>query len=345
MSLPLPRPLFAEPVPSLRWGVIGTNWIAAAFVRAVTRRTDQRVVAVAARDAERTAAFAATHGIPRVHAQPQDLIEDPAVDVVHIATPHSAHAALALAAIAAGKHVLVEKPLAASARDAREVADAARAAGVLVMEAMWTRYLPQADVLRQLLAAGTLGDVHQVDADFGFATPYDPAHRLWNPDLAGGALLDVGVYPISFASSVLGTPVRVQASGQRLANGVDLRASALLTSAGGAVAMVATSIVSELPNRALVVGSHGRLELRRPFYAPTETVLTTRAGGRAVTAGWTDDTFHDPYDALSYEAVALAGYAGQGRVESPLHPLDEVVSVLTTIEQVSAQLGVVPPPE
>jgi predicted dehydrogenase len=338
MPLPAPRALFDEPVPSLRWGVVGTNWIAACFVQALTHHSDQKVVAVAARDAARTTAFAARHGIGRVHQRPGDLMDDPGVDVVYVATPHSAHAELALEAIAAGKHVLVEKPIAASSEEALRIATAARASGLMAMEAMWTRYLPQSDILRQLLADGALGEVHQVNADFGFAVPFDPSSRMWSPDLAGGALLDAGVYPISFASSVLGTPVRVQASGRRLANGVDLRASAILTSANGADAHVATSIVSELPNRAIVIGSEARLEMLRPFFAPTEIVLTGRSGGRLTTQTWTDDTFRNPYDALSYEATALAGYAAQGRVESPLHPLDEVVAVLATIEQIRSQL-------
>lgn len=339
MSLPEPRPLFTTAVPSLRWGVVGTGSIAGRFVQALRLHSSQQVVAVAARDVERSALFAARHGIPGCPATPAELVDDPDVDVVYIATPHSSHRDLALLAIGRGKHVLIEKPIAASAAEAAEIAAAAGRAGVLAMEAMWTRYLPQFDLLRQLLADGGLGDVHQVSADFGFAVPYDPAGRLWNPDLAGGALLDAGVYPISFASAVLGTPDRVLASGQRLANGVDLRSSALLTSASGADATVACSIVSELPTTATIVGSKARVELGRPFYAPTAVTFTTRRNGRPTTETWTDDTFTDSYAALSYEAIALAGYVGEGRLESPLHPLAEVVSVLATIEQIKAQLS------
>ena len=165
------------------------------------------------------------------------MIEDPAVDVVYVATPHPLHHDLALQAIAAGKHVLIEKPIAMSASEARAITNAGRAAGVLVMEAMWTRYLPQADIIRQVLADGVLGEVLLARADFGFVMPFDPAHRLWNPELGGGALLDAGVYPISFVSSVVGAPTSVIAVGAQTPTGVDERADLLLTTATGATAI------------------------------------------------------------------------------------------------------------
>ncbi|MGC3994652.1 MAG: Gfo/Idh/MocA family oxidoreductase [Propionicimonas sp.] len=343
MTLPTPRAPFDGPVPALRWGVIGAGGIAGRFVDAVRAHTGQQVVAVAARSAERATAFATTHQVPRA-CTPAELLGDPAVDVVYVATPHNVHAEWAIAAAAAGKHVLVEKPIATSADEARTITAAARAAGVLVMEAMWTRYLPQFDILRHLLADGALGDVVGVAADFGFAAPYDPSSRMRSPDLAGGALLDAGVYPISFASAVLGPPSTVSAVGRKLTNGVDLYASAVLGAATGAAAHITTSIVAELPTRATVVGTTARLEFRRPFYAPTELVLTRRQDGRAVTETWTDDAFTDPYSGLSHEATALAGYVAEGRVESPVHPHEETIAVLATIEQVRAQLTVVDGP-
>ena len=210
LVLPAPRPIAVDSVPALRWGVIGTG-IAASFVRAMNAHTAQRPVAVAARDSAKTQAFATEHGIPTVHGTPSALINDPGVDAVYVATPHPLHHDLALEVIAAGKHVLIEKPIAMTEGEARAITDAGRAAGVLVMEAMWTRYLPQADIIRQVLADGLLGAVQLVRADFGFVMPFDPAHRLWNAELGGGALLDAGIYPISFASSVLGAPTTVTA--------------------------------------------------------------------------------------------------------------------------------------
>ncbi|PUB27666.1 putative dehydrogenase [Promicromonospora sp. AC04] len=340
MTLPKPRRIDGDATPALRWGIIGTGWIATRFVRAVHRRTAQRVAAVTARDPYRLSSFATTHDIPTSYPTPEALLADESIDAVYIATPHSSHRDLALQAIAAGKPVLVEKPIALSAAEAREIATAARAAGVLVMEAMWTRYLPQIDIVRQMLDDGTLGDIHLVTADFGFVAPYDPGSRMWDPTLGGGALLDAGVYPVSFASFVLGAPARVQASGEITPDGVDLRASAILTSPGRADAFVATSMVAHLPTRATVIGTKGRIDIPASFFTPTGVVLTTRADGTDVTESWTDDTFEDGYDALSYQALAFASYLAEGRPESPLHTLDEVVSTLATIDAIRGLLTV-----
>jgi predicted dehydrogenase len=343
VTLPAPRLTDPHSVPALHWGVIGTGWIAGKFVEALHRQTPQRVVAVAARDAGRTRAFADAHGIDRTATDPAALLSGAGIDAVYIATPHSEHVALALQAIAAGRHVLVEKPFATSAAEAQQVADAARAAGVLAMEAMWTRYLPQADILRRLIADGALGEIHQVVADFGSVSPYDPDGRMWNPALAGGALLDLGVYPISFASSILGTPDRVQANGLITPDGIDLRSTALLGYESGADAVVTTSMISRTAERAEVIGSAARVDVLPSFFAPTGLRMTTHVDGRSAVEEWIDDTFTDRYDALGYQATALAQYVGEGRRESPLHPLDEVVSVLRIVDEIRARLTVVDP--
>jgi predicted dehydrogenase len=344
VTLPAARVTDPFAVPALRWGVIGTGWIAGYFVDALHRHTPQRVVAVGARDERRVRDFAAAHGIPLALTPPETLLDTSDIDVVYIATPHSTHRDLALQAIAAGKHVLVEKPLATGAAEAAEVAAAGRAAGVLVMEAMWTRYLPQSDILRRLIADGVLGDIHEVVADFGSVAPYDPASRLWDPARGGGALLDIGVYPISFASSILGAPERVHASGLTTRDGVDLRATALLGHSGGVDAVVSTSIVSRTREGATVIGSTARVDVLPSFFAPSGLRLSTRVDGADVVEEWTDDTFTQRYDALGYQATALASYVGEGRIESPLHPMDEVVSILQTIDDIRPQLTVIDGP-
>lgn len=339
MTLPEPRAIDPATVPALRWGVVGAGRIVGAFVGAAQRRSTQQIRAISARDPRRTAAVAAELGVPVVHPTLDALLADPQIDAVYIGTPHTSHADIAVQALAAGKHVLVEKPLATTAADAQRVADAARAAGRLAMEAMWTRYLPQSDLVRRLLADGAVGEVHTVIADFGFVAGYDPAGRLWDPALGGGALLDAGVYPISFASSVLGPITRVEAVGTLAPTGVDARASLLLTSVDGAVGQVATSIVSSLPTRATIVGSAGRIDLPAPFFTPTGVTLTLGSIGGETTQTWRDERFNDPYDALSDEATAFASYVAEGRVESPVHTLDETIAVLAVIEQARARLG------
>ncbi len=333
MPLSLPVPNLPDPseVPSLRWGVIGTS-IADRWVSAIHTYTGQRAVAVTARDPKKTAAFATAHGIETVHPSVEALVTDPGIDAVYVATPHPLHREQALAAIAAGKHVLIEKPIAMSAEEAREITDAGRAAGVLVTEAMWTRYLPQSEIMRRILADGLLGDVHLVTADFGFVFPYEPTHRLWNPALGGGILLDAGVYPISFAASVLGTPEHITAEGDTGPGGVDTRADLLLSYRSGARAMISTSMVTALPVRAAIAGSAGRIDIGSPFFGPSSITLTLGDVWSSESASWADGRFAAVHDGLGYQVTAFASYVAEGRTESPVHTHDDIVGVMHVID-------------
>ncbi len=339
LTLPAPRVIDPAAVPVLRWGVIGTG-IAGNFVKALHSHTAQRAVAVAARDAARTHAFATEHGIDAVCTDASALIADPDIDVVYIATPHPLHHALALEAIAAGKHVLVEKPIAMSASEAAEMTAAGRAAGVLVMEAMWTRYLPQSDIIRQVLAEGLLGEVHLVRADFGFSMPFLPENRMWNAALGGGALLDAGVYPISFVSSVLGPPSSVTAHGAMTSTGVDARADLLLPTAGGATGLASTSMVTSMPVTAEILGQAGRLQVLSPFFAPSGLTLTTGSLGSEDSVTWIDETM-TLHEGMNCQATAFAAYVAEGRVESPVHDHAETVSVMATIDEARRQVAAI----
>lgn len=338
LTLPTPRTIEAHSVPALRWGVIGVG-VADSFVSALHAHTPQRAVAVTSLRPERAAAFAAKHGIATVHATVDALVADPGIDAVYVATPHTLHHAQTLAAIAHGKHVLIEKPIAMSAAETREMTDAGRRAGVLVMEAMWTRYLPQSDIVRQVIADGTIGDVHLVQADFGFVFPPDPTHRLWNPELGGGAMLDAGVYPVSFASSVLGAPSAIHAVGATLDNGVDTRAHMAISYTGGGTSLLSTSLVTTLSIEAQVFGTKGRLKVLSPFFGPTGVEVTVGQFTDAESATWRDERWPGRYDAMCDEATAFASYVQDARTESPLHPHVELVSVMATIDEVRAQLA------
>ncbi|GAB3391404.1 Gfo/Idh/MocA family oxidoreductase [Humibacter soli] len=337
-ALPSPRVIAFDSGPALRWGIIGTG-IAQQFVSAMHAHTHQRAVAVAARDPQKTRAFAAEHGIEVVHDDTSALVTDPNVDAVYISTPHPNHHALTLEAIAAGKHVLVEKPIAMSAAEAREMVDAGRRAGVLVMEAMWTRYLPQSDIIRQVLADGILGRVNIVDANFGFVAPYADNSRMWNKELGGGALLDAGVYPISFASSVLGTPTSITATGTMTSTGVDATAGLLLGHSDGSIALLATSMVSSVPTTATIMGSEGRIDVISPFFGPTGLSLRMGTLGTGESETWLDERFESLHEGMSHEIVAFASYVEEGRVESPIHPHDEVVGVMATIDEARRQVA------
>ena len=346
-SLPEPRfaPLRGGPV--LRWGVLAPGAIATAWVQTVHANTDQRVVAVASRTASRAEAFATEHGIPRSYGSYQALVADPDIDIVYVAAPHSEHRRLALLAIAAGKHVLVEKPLALNAIEAAEIATAARLAGVFAMEAMWSRFLPQTDVIGQLLADGALGDVLTVTADFGTRFPFDPTGRAFNPALGGGALLDIGIYPIWFAHFVLGSPHRVTATGSLASTGVDAQAALVLDydtadhAAGHAAAqaVLTTSMLVATPITATVCGTAARIQFDGQFVAPSSFRLLPADDSEPLL--WPDRSGLSWRDGLCYQATAVACDIANGLTESPLHSLDDSIAVLSVIDQARAQLGAV----
>ena len=336
-TLPEPRHPDPHDAPPLLWGVLAPGGIARDFTAALHRHTAQRVIAVGSRSLDRAAAFAGEHGIERAYGSYEQLVADPAVDVVYVASPHSQHAEHALLAIAAGKHVLIEKPMAADAAGARRIADAARAAGVFAMEAMWTRYLPQSDILRQLLDDGAFGEVRVVTADFGGTVPFDPASRLFDPALAGGALLDLGVYAVSWAHFALGRPQRVIAAGSLAGTGVDEQASLVLGYTDGAQALLSTGLRASTPSRATICGSAGRVETDSPFWAASGLRFVAPGGSPAVS--WTDPYGRPHRQGMSYEAAALARFVADGLTESPLHSLRDAVDTLETIDEARRQLG------
>ena len=317
----------------VRWGVVGTGGIAAAFVTDLGLLPDAEVVAVGSRNAGQAAAFAQRHGIARHHPSYDAVCRDPEVDVVYVATIHPGHHDAALLAVAAGKAVLVEKPFAMDAGEARAVVDAARAREVFLMEAMWARFVPHMVRVRELLAEGALGEIQLVIADHCQWFPGDPTHRLLAPELGGGALLDLGIYPVSFASMVLGTPSTVTAAGTRSVTGVDATTSVLLTYDGGAHAVLTTTLSALGPNRAAIVGTEARLEIDSVFYSPTTFTLTRRDGSV--------ERFDEPHEGLGlrHEAAEVMRCLREGRTESDVLPLDETVAVMATMDEVRRQIG------
>jgi predicted dehydrogenase len=323
--------------PALRWGIMAPGWIAGAFADAVLTHTIQRVMAVGSRSLERARLFAADHGIERAHGSYESLVGDPEIDVIYIAAPASEHLSLGLLAIGAGKHVLIEKPIATNAVDARALVTAARCAGVLLMEAMWSRYQPQSSMIRALLAEGVLGEVISVAADHGQAVPFDATHRLYRPDLGGGALLDLGIYPIQFDSMVLGPPTSIVAVGGMTETGVDAYSTLVLGHGVHAQSTVTTSLVVRTPTTAVICGTDARVEVAGPFHVPTSLTLSDN-GFRTKTLTWADTSGRAVFAGLSWEATALARFVGEGRSESPLHTLDETVSILETIDEALRQI-------
>ena len=257
----------SSPVP-IRWGILGTGFIAH------TQTADLigcgfTVAAVGSRSQGPADAFAAEFGIPVAHGSYEALVADPGVDAIYISTPHPFHAENALLALRAGKHVLIEKPFTLTAGQAVEVVDAAEAAGLVVMEAMWTRFLPHMLRIREIIASGTLGDVRTLIADHNQDLPKDPLHRLNNPALGGGALLDLGIYPVSFAFDIFGAPTVVKALAAKTATGVDRQTAILLGFDDGRQAVLHSALDTKGPNTASILGTEGRIEVDSVWYSPT----------------------------------------------------------------------------
>jgi predicted dehydrogenase len=316
---------------TLRWGILGTGLIAGAFAADLVHTDSGEIVAVGSRSQAGADAFGDRHKIGRRHASYQALVADPDVDAVYVATPHPFHHENTLLALEAGKHVLVEKAFTMNAAEAVELVETARARRLFLMEAMWTRHLPHVVEIRRLLAEGALGRVVTVMADHGQWFAFDRSSRLFAPELGGGALLDLGVYPVSFASMVLGTPTRIEALVEPAPTGVDAQTSILLGHDGGAQALLNCTSSAASPTRASIVGTDGRIDLDEWFYANVGFTFTPRQG--SPTRFEAPERVHG----LCYEAAEVARCIGEGLVESPAMPLDESVAIMRTMVAVLAR--------
>lgn len=311
-----------------RWGVVGTGGIAHAFLEGLRAVPSAKIVAVGSRTAARAEEFGSAWDIPHRHASYESLAEDPEVDVVYVATPHPWHHTVALQMLDAGKHVLVEKPMAMNALQVTEMVAAAKTNDRFLMEAMWTRYLPVHELARTLVAEGAIGELSALSADFGINVPYDPDHRLFNADLGGGALLDLGIYPLALASQYLGELTVVGAT-RRLSpdHMVDVHTTLLVRGENGVSATLECASHTTLPGRAVLSGTGGWLEIER-FWAGTDLVL--HRDGRE------PERFHRPFRAngYEYEAEEVARRIAAGELESPRMPWSESLSLAGVMDQV-----------
>ncbi|HEY2096045.1 MAG TPA: Gfo/Idh/MocA family oxidoreductase [Pseudonocardia sp.] len=320
----------------VRWGVVGPGRIASKVVRDFPHVPGAEVVAVASRSAERAGAFAAEHGIDRVHSSYRAIIEDDGVDVLYLATPHPQHRALALAALRAGKGVLVEKAFTVTPGATREITELAAKLGVFAMEAMWTRFVPAVARARELVAGGAIGSVQAVQADLGVRPPVDPTDRFYNAAIGGGALFDVGVYPISFAQMFLGTPDSVTAHGIVDGHGVDVEEAVLLGYPDGRSASLFSSLRCATPGQARVFGTDGWIDVLPRFHHP-DTIVLHPAGGEAQ-----EMTLPPTGGGYSHELREVTECIAAQRPESAVMPLADTVAVQDIMGTVADQLGFVP---
>lgn len=327
---------------TIRWGIIGTGWIAEAFGRDVQRLGDHCVAAVGSRTLDKARAFATriagTGPVPRAYGSYEALVADVDVDVVYVATPHTFHHDNTLLALHAGKPVLVEKPFAMNATEAAAMVALARARNLFIMEAMWTRFLPHMVAVRRILADGLLGRLVSLSADHGQYFAPDPRHRLYALDLGGGALLDLGIYPVSFASMVFGSPTRILAASDPAFTGADAQTSMIFgydrPGEAPAQALLTTTLRAVTPTTAVIVGEEARLEIARPFYVPS-TFTVTHRDGRIL------ERYTEPYQGhgLQEEAAEVGRCLRAGATESTIMSLDETVAIMRTLDRVRELAG------
>jgi predicted dehydrogenase len=320
-------------VKKVRWGILGTGSIARQFVRGLTSLPQAEMLAVGSRSRASAQEFADKRNVPRRYASYDDLTSDPDVDVVYIATPHPFHAENATLCLEAGKAVLCEKPFCVNAAEAERVVELAREKGLFIMEGMWTRFFPLMEEVRRLVAEGAIGEVRMLNVDFGFRADPDPASRLFDQRLGGGALLDVGVYCVSFASMVLGRPsgfVGLQHLGE---TGVDEQASVVLEHEGGRLANLSIGIRTTTPQEATIMGTEAFVRIHAPWWRPTSMTISR--------PGTEDETVRVPVsgNGFNYEAAEVMRCLEAGKTESDVMPLDETISVMRTMDRIRAAWG------
>jgi predicted dehydrogenase len=336
MSIPAPQVINPSSVPSLRWGVLGPGSIAGAWVSSVQKHTNQQIVAVASRTPGRAAEFAETFSIDKVFQTYEELLADETIDAVYVASRVGDHFKHGMRVLDAGKHLLVEKPITYLASEAEELLAHARAKGLLAMEAMWTRYLPQASVIDQLVLK--LGTPELLVASF--ATDNRAIERLWQKG-GGGVVHDMGIYPIAIAQQLFGDPITIEASGQITDLQIDSEAVVTLGYESGARATLIMSMQASLPQTVSASFEQGVLNIHAPFLAPSGITLTDKdfyARGET----WFDESEVRGHEGLSYQATAFASFVAAGMLESPVHTHAQVVANIAVAEEIVRQLGAQP---
>jgi predicted dehydrogenase len=317
----------------VRWGILGTGKIARAFATALQDVPGAVLAGVASRRLEKAREFAADFHAASAFGSYEDLAAAEGIDLVYVATPHPQHADNALLALGAGKGVLLEKPFTMNRREAEQVVALARSKHLFLMEAMWTRFLPALGEVKRLIAAGEIGSVHQVVADFGFTASFGPEHRVFNPALGGGALLDLGIYPLSIASSLLGPVAEVKAQAEMGPTGVDVQTGFTLKHEGGGMSVCSCSFQARTPGELTVSGSRGHIRMNTMFHRARSITVALEDGSTR--------TIDTPYLGNGYvhEAIEAQRCFLNGAIESPGMTHDDTLALMGVMDEIRRQIG------
>jgi len=322
-----------------RWGIIGLGSIANKFASGLQAIPDAELAAVASRSQEKADQFGDRYNASKRYGSYQHLAEDPDIDAVYIATPHPMHEEDTLLCLATGKAVLCEKPFAINASQATRMIAASQEHNAFLMEAMWTRFFPLLLQIKSLIDSGEIGELRMVQTDFGFRAGIDPKGRLFNPELGGGGLLDVGVYTISLASMLLGTATQATGIAHIGETGIDEQAAMVLGYSAGQLAILSTAVRTNTPQEATLLGTEGRIRIHSPWWIPTKATI--------VRNGKPEETLELPLEGngYNYQAVEVARCVREGLLESPIMPHQETLDILKTMDTLRAQWGIKYPME
>jgi len=322
-----------------RWGILASGGIARAFARDLSYFNNHIVAAVGSRSQESADTFATEFPGCVAYGSYEDLVNDPTLDAIYVATPHPYHVSNTVLALNAGKPVLCEKPFTINAHEAKQMKAAADANGVALMEAMWARFLPHMHKVREILASGVLGEIWGVEADHGQRLSDYANPRHWEPSLGGGALLDLGIYPISFAHMVLGKPDSITSSATFTDKGVDASSTAIFNYKSGAQAILTSNMMVSTPCRATVCGTLGKIEIDRTFYNP--------ASMRVIMHDGTTTEYPNDYKGhgLREQAKEFERVVRSGAMNSPILTPDESIEIMGSLDEIRRQIGLIYPSE
>ncbi len=323
----------------IRWGIIGPGGIAKKFATGLTVVPDAELVAVGSRTQANADKFGDEFNIPRRYASYEQLAEDPEVDAVYVATPHPFHKENTLLCLKNGKAVLCEKPFTINLKEATEVVNFAREKGILLVEAMWTRYIPAMVKVRELIAQGAIGEVRMITSDFGFRAGFDPKSRAFDPALGGGGMLDVGIYCLSLSSMIFGNASRVTGMAHLGETNVDEQAAVILGYDKGKLSLFSTAVRTNTPMEAFILGTEGRIKIHSLFWKPTKLTLTVYGKEE------TDIDVPHEGNGYNYEAIEVGNCLRAGKLESDVMPLDETLAIMKTMDEIRAQWGLKYPME
>lgn len=318
---------------TIKWGILAPGRISRTFAAALKVSEGAELTAVGSRDRQRALGFASDFDIPNVHGSYEDLAADPEIDAVYIGTPHAFHEENTVLCLRGGKHVLCEKALALTEGQAKNMIEVARQEDRLLMEAMWTRFLPAMVHVRRLVDEGAIGEPRFLTADFGFRTAYDPHSRLFDPALGGGALLDIGIYPLSLASMLFGEPTEIASFANLAETGVDQEAGILLRHRGGELAMLATAFTTDTAKRALIEGTGGSIRIEDGWWKCNRITVAKN--------GCDPETLDFPFRGAgyAYEAEEFMNLIRNGKRDSDVMPLAESLALMRTMDAIRGQWG------